>query len=100
MGGMEPRRLRRLILERSFAARVGHIGSALSVADILTFYQEAGAQMFVKANLLERLRYKFEDEPLAVKLREVFGANTQFGSDKLQTLLLLVMRNASTDSPW
>lgn len=35
MGGMEPRTLRRLILERSFAARVGHIGSALSVADIL-----------------------------------------------------------------
>jgi transketolase len=35
MGGMEPRRLRRLILERSFAARVGHIGSALSVAEIL-----------------------------------------------------------------
>ena len=72
----------------------------MSVADILAFYQEAGAQMFVKANLLERLRYKFEDEPLAVKLREVFGANTQFGSDRLRTLLLLVMRNASTDSPW
>jgi hypothetical protein len=72
----------------------------MSVADILTFYQEAGAQMFVKADLLKRLRYKFEDEPLAVKLREVFGPDTRFGSDKRQTLLLLVMRNASTDSPW
>jgi patatin-like phospholipase len=72
----------------------------MSVADILTFYQEAGAQMFVKANLLKRLRYKFEDEPLALKLKEVFGADTKFGSDRLQTLLLLVMRNASTDSPW
>ncbi len=72
----------------------------MSVADILKFYRDAGAQMFVKANLLERLRYKFEDEPLAVKLREVFGADTQFGSDKLRTLLLLVMRNATTDSPW
>jgi predicted acylesterase/phospholipase RssA len=72
----------------------------MSVADILRFYEEAGAQMFVKAKLWERLRCKFEDEPLALKLKEVFGANTKFGSDRLQTLLLLVMRNATTDSPW
>jgi hypothetical protein len=72
----------------------------MSVSEILTFYQDAGAQMFVKANLLRRLRYKFEDEPLAEKLKEVFGPETTFGSDKLRTLLLLVMRNATTDSPW
>jgi hypothetical protein len=72
----------------------------MSVADILKFYQEAGPQMFVKASLRKRLRYKFEDEPLALKLKDVFGANTHFGSDKLRTLLLLVLRNASTDSPW
>jgi hypothetical protein len=72
----------------------------MSVAEILAFYQEAGAQMFVKAHLLRRLRYKFEDEPLAEKLREVFGIDTTLGSEKLQSLLLLVMRNATTDSPW
>jgi hypothetical protein len=72
----------------------------MSVSEILTFYREAGAQMFVKANLLHRLRYKFEDEPLAAKLREVFGASTTLGSERLRTLLLLVMRNATTDSPW
>jgi uncharacterized protein len=72
----------------------------MSVGEILTFYQEAGAQMFVKANLLRRLRYKFEDEPLAAKLREVFASDITLGSEKLQTLLLLVMRNATTDSPW
>jgi uncharacterized protein len=72
----------------------------MSVEEILYFYQEAGAQMFVKANLLRRLRYKFEDEPLAAKLREVFGEGTTLGSEKLQTLLLLVMRSATTDSPW
>jgi len=82
----------------------GIIAAGLSigmpVSEILTFYREAGAQMFVKSNLLQRLRYKFEDEPLAVKLREVFGATTTLGSEKLRTLLLLVMRNATTDSPW
>jgi hypothetical protein len=72
----------------------------MSVGEILAFYQEAGAQMFVKANLLRRLRYKFEDEPLAAKLREVFVGDPTLGSDKLRTLLLLVMRNATTDSPW
>src|SRR6516165_2445550 len=51
------------------------LSRGMSVADILTFYQQAGAQMFVKANLLKRLRYKFEDEPLAEKLRDVFGAD-------------------------
>jgi hypothetical protein len=72
----------------------------MSISEILAFYQEAGAQMFVKANLLRRLRYKFEDEPLAAKLRQVFASDTTLGSEKLQTLLLLVMRNATTDSPW
>ena len=70
------------------------------VKEILDFYLEAGAQMFVKANLLRRLRYEFKSEPLAAKLREVFDADTTLGSEKLQTLLLLVMRNATTDSPW
>ncbi|MEP6993839.1 MAG: transketolase [Acidobacteriota bacterium] len=36
MGGeFDARRIRRIILERSYRAHVGHIGSALSVADIL-----------------------------------------------------------------
>lgn len=72
----------------------------MSVGEIFTFYRQAGAQMFVKANLLRRLRYKFEDEPLAEQLKEVFGASATLGSEKLRTLLLLVMRNATTDSPW
>jgi uncharacterized protein len=72
----------------------------LLVSEIMDFYQEAGAQMFVKANLLQRLRYQYKDEPLAQKLREVFGETTTLGAEKLRTLLLLVMRNATTDSPW
>ncbi|MDK1481220.1 patatin-like phospholipase family protein, partial [Sinorhizobium sp. 6-117] len=72
----------------------------MSVAEILEFYQSSGAQMFVKARLLERLRYKFDSEPLAKKLKGVFGPNTKFGSNDVRTLLLLVLRNATTDSPW
>ncbi|MGO7658248.1 patatin-like phospholipase family protein [Rhizobium ruizarguesonis] len=76
------------------------LSMGMSVKEILDFYEECGAQMFVRAHILERLRYKFESEPLALKLKEVFGKDTGFGSDRLQTLLLLVMRNATTDSPW
>jgi len=72
----------------------------MSVDEVMQFYVDAGPQMFVKANLLRRLRSKFEDEPLANMLKGVFGADTTLGSDRLKTLLLLVMRNATTDSPW
>jgi predicted acylesterase/phospholipase RssA len=76
------------------------LSKGMMVADILKFYEEAGSDMFTKAGLLKRLRYKFESEPLALKLQDVFGAGTTFGSETLRTLLLLVMRNATTDSPW
>ena len=80
------------------------IGTALSlgmpVADIRSFYLETGRQMFEQASVLRRFRYKYEDRQLSQKLHEVFGAETSLGSDRLQTLLMLVMRNATTDSPW
>ncbi|RNJ42479.1 patatin [Mesorhizobium erdmanii] len=82
----------------------GIIAAGLSIGmpvkDIMAFYLKNGTQMFEKVGLLKRLRYKFESEPLAKQLKTVFGADTQFGSDRLRTLLLLVLRNATTDSPW
>jgi uncharacterized protein len=74
----------------------------MSVKEILEFYQKAGAQIYVKAKLWQRLRFlnMFENESFGARLKEVFDANTTLGSEKLQTLLLLIMRNATTDSPW
>jgi uncharacterized protein len=71
-----------------------------SVGEVLDFYNDAAAEMFVTARLIERLRYEYRGEPLAEKLKSVFGADTTLGSDAIKTLLLLVMRNATTDSPW
>lgn len=76
------------------------IALGMSVKEIREFYVRCGPDMFTQAGLLNRLRYKFEDEPLAAKLKEVIGANTQFGDSRLRTLLMMVMRNATTDSPW
>jgi len=70
------------------------------VADILAFYVKAGPAMFDRSNLLKRFKYKFEDQKLAALLREQLGADRLLGDAGLKTLLLLVMRNASTDSPW
>jgi hypothetical protein len=76
------------------------IAVGMRVEEILDFYRKNGAAMFDKAGILSRLKFKFESEPLAEKLREVFGATTTLGAPELETLLLLVMRNATTDSPW
>jgi hypothetical protein len=73
----------------------------MTVDRIRNFYLENGKEMFDKASLLERYyRHKFDSEKLSARLRDEFGAETTLGSDKLGTLLMMVLRNASTDSPW
>ena len=82
---------------------------------IRKFYVESGPAMFDKTNLLRRyFRNKFHDEKLAAKLREVIRQQAQaqgiapkpgeneisLGTEALKTYLTLVLRNATTDSPW
>lgn len=76
------------------------ISIGMKVSDIRAFYLSSGQEMFDKAFLLKRFRYKYEDEKLAAKMQEVFGKDTTLDSDKLKTVLMMVMRNATTDSPW
>ena len=56
--------------------------------DIRDFYLKSGAEMFEKARLWERFRTKFHDDKLSAMLRDLIGADTRFGSDELQTLLM------------
>jgi hypothetical protein len=72
----------------------------MSAAEILAFYVNNGAKMFDKASLIRRLQSKFKSEPLAQQLKAVFGTNTTLDAPEIESLLLLVMRNATTDSPW
>ncbi len=79
------------------------IAKGMSVAKIKKFYQDSGKEMFDKAfilNITRTMRYKYGDEKLSAKLKDEFGEDTIFGSEDLKTLLMLVMRNATTDSPW
>ena len=76
------------------------ISLGMKMSEIRAFYKSSGEEMFDKASLLKRFRYKFEDDKLAARMQSVFGKDTTLGSDKLNTLLMMVMRNATTDSPW
>ena len=76
------------------------ISVGMSVQEILDFYLSNGAAMFDKAGILRRLQYQYNSEPLALQLQQVFGKTTTLGAPELETLLLLVMRNATTNSPW
>jgi hypothetical protein len=90
----------------------------MTVKEIGDFYQASGPDMFAKAGILKRFRYKFEDDRLAAKLKAVFrgkavpgndvqpgkfdspDGDVKLGSAALKTLLMVVLRNATTDSPW
>lgn len=76
------------------------ISLGMPVEQIRSFYHNNGAVMFDKAHVLDRFWHTYNSEKLAAQLRDVVGPDETLRSAKLRTLLLLVMRNATTDSPW
>jgi patatin-like phospholipase/acyl hydrolase len=85
------------------------VAAGMSMDQIRDFYVGSGKQMFDKASIFERLRYNYNDEPLAAKLRAElntalgYGPNdapATLGDERLRTVLMMVLRNHTTDSPW
>ncbi len=85
------------------------ISAGMSTDRIREFYVGSGEQMFDKASVFKRLHYSYNDEPLAKTLRDELndalgyapGASpATLGDERLRTLLMMVMRNHTTDSPW
>jgi hypothetical protein len=72
----------------------------MSAQELSDFYIATGPKMFEKAFILERLRHLYKKEPLTEELKKTYGPKTDLGSNKLKSLLLVVTRNVSTDSPW
>jgi len=78
----------------------------MRVSEIRDFYIDSGPAMFDRTNLIRRFsRNKFHDQKLAAKLQDVIARKTgepeaTLGSDALRTYLLIILRNATTDSPW
>lgn len=81
------------------------IASGMSMDKIRQFYLDSGKQMFDKAALANRLKFNYNDEPLAKLLHQAFDQqlaekDATLGSEQLRSLLMMVMRNHNTDSPW
>lgn len=82
------------------------LSMGMSTDQVRAFYESNGEAMFDKSNLIRRFRYKYEDDKLAAKLKEVLKTAARgttdptLGTEALRTLLLVIMRNATTDSPW
>jgi hypothetical protein len=75
------------------------LARGMSVADIQNFYVSVGPKMFESSSLLDRLSSLYKSGPLQQKLEATFGSATLM-PENLQCLLLVVTRNATTDSPW
>ena len=76
------------------------LATGMSVSDLLVFYQDFGRQAFTKRNFFQRWKSLYENGELEQKLKQVFGEHTDLSPDNLQTLLLVVTRNKTSDSAW
>ena len=80
------------------------IAAALSVGmttqQVLKFYQEFGEKAFTKSSLLKRWKSFYGKGELVKKLQSEFGADRTLHPQGLENLLLMVTRNATTDSAW
>jgi predicted acylesterase/phospholipase RssA len=82
------------------------LARGMTTAEIFSFYNSAGEQMFESSHLLQRLRSLYTADPLKAKLQDVFGHDTTLeppevaGEKSLKCLLLVVTKNFTTDSPW
>ena len=82
------------------------IGAAISIGmcmdEIRAFYVDGGEEMFERAGLWNQYKngYKFYANNLRKMLQKTFDADTTLGSEKIKTLLLIIMHNTKTDSPW
>jgi len=72
----------------------------LRVDELRDFYFRCVNTMFVRANILNRLYYMYDHSNFAQQLKELVGEDTTLGSEKLKTLLMIVMRNATNGTSW
>lgn len=80
----------------------------MSVEEIEHLYLSNGSRMFARSSWFRRFRSKYRSDKLAEVFQQVFteeAADGQqrpadLGSPAFKKLLLIVMRNATTGSPW
>jgi uncharacterized protein len=80
------------------------ISLGFSVEEIRSFYLSGTRAMLRRASIFKQFYYRNVDTAIIARLREVLrrpdGDERTLGDTDLRTLLLLVIRNATTNSPW
>jgi hypothetical protein len=71
----------------------------MPVARLQEFYSTHAKPMFDHAFITQWYKQRYRSERLEELLHETFGDIT-LGDERLDTLLMMVLRNATTDSPW
>jgi uncharacterized protein len=72
----------------------------MSVAEVAQFYREFGHKVFVKQKIWERWQSLYGEGELAQTLQQTFGAEADLAPENLGCVLVVVTRNATTDSAW
>lgn len=81
------------------------LACGLSVDELIDFYRRSGPEMFQRSRYLDRLRSLYQNGALEQELKKTYGETTDLRlngvqNGKLKTLLLVVTKNVTTDSPW
>jgi uncharacterized protein len=71
-----------------------------SVDELRRRYEKLAMLVFTKRFLPFRFRSLYVDRPLRRELGEFFGTDRRLGDPDMRALLLIVMHNTVTDSPW
>jgi uncharacterized protein len=70
------------------------------VDELQALYRDLGKKIFSRRFFPLRFRSMYRDGPLGAELEAFFGEGRTLGDPGLETLLLVVLHNTATDSPW
>lgn len=90
------------------------LSTGMSVGQVVAFYKNNGTSMFQREKWYLKLHEKYVAGPLAELLKQAFSSQldgpdylhsasdpvVELGDPRLKGLLMLMMRNHNTDSPW
>jgi uncharacterized protein len=76
------------------------LARGMKVDEIEGYYHDLAEKIFDPVPWYKKLKYLYDDGAVSTALREVFGEKTTFLPKDLETLLLVVTQNVTTDSPW
>jgi hypothetical protein len=71
-----------------------------AATELRDFYLQFGHDIFKKSFLPVRFWHSYPSGPLEKHLKDVLGESTTLGSEKLQTQILIVAKNATLGNDW